>query len=87
MLRAAASFSWVASRVTLTGQPALSPPSLSASLWIRPSGEAAYTKLRSGSAIGLAVVICDPPAQRAIPAGVNVHTIFARSASIATVRP
>jgi len=66
MFNAAAIFSCVPSRVILTGQapPRASLPSASDSLWISPSGEAAYTNCRSGSPTGLAVVICALPAQR-----------------------
>jgi hypothetical protein len=64
MFSAAASFSCLASSVIRAGQPLSSCPSASASLWIRPFGEAAYTAVRSGSISGLAVVICAEPAQR-----------------------
>ena len=59
MFSAEAIFSRVASNVTRVGQPPerISRPLAISSLWIWPSGLAAYTNRRSGSAIGVAVVI------------------------------
>ena len=75
MLSAVPSFSWVGSRVMVTGQPpsVTSEPSARLSLWTTPSGETAYTCSPSGSAAGDAFVIWADPSQPSIPGGVYVH--------------
>jgi hypothetical protein len=86
-LSAGAIFSRAAFLVIETGQPAASRPLDTASLWMRPSGDVAYTKRRLGSATGVAFVIRWLPAHDEYPGGVNRQRTVPESASTAIVLP
>ena len=82
-------FSCVGSRVIDTGQPpdVDCRPVASESLWIRPSGEAAYTTPAARSATGEECVIWWLPWSAPTLAGEKVHSRFPVLASRANVRP
>src|SRR5438105_2698596 len=62
-------------------------PSATASLRTDPSGAAAYTKRRSGSATGVELVMRYDPAIASYPLGVNRQRMAPSLASIARVFP